>query len=180
PRQAELADLDLRLDATRVQGGVNVRLPDEGAKVAFGIGLTVDQIDLDGYMPAKKSTSAGAAVASTNASQNPAKNASPLAALAPLADVEANFDLRAGILTYNKQAVRGLHLQGTLFTGKLTIADASVKDIGGGQGAISGSVVNLAKDPRYDLKLDLAAQDASQVFQLAGLGQSPPRKFGAL
>ncbi len=180
-RQAELADLDLKLDATRIQGGVNVALPNGRAKAGFGIGLTVDQVDLDGYMPAKKSMNAsGTAGASAGGSQSPARNASPLTALAPLADIDANFDLRAGVLTYNKQAVRGLHLQGTIFQGKLTIADASVKDIGGGQGAISGSVVNLAKDPRYDLKLDLAAQDAAQVFQLAGLGRSTPGKFGAL
>jgi hypothetical protein len=61
-----------------------------------------------------------------------------LAALAPLADLDANFDFRAGSLTFNRQPVRGLHLQGTLFGGKLTIADASAQDIGGGQGKISG------------------------------------------
>ena len=103
-----------------------------------------------------------------------------MAALAPLADLDANFDFRAGSLTFNRQPVRGLHLQGTLFAGKLTIADASAQDIGGGQGTISGSIVSLAKDPRYDLKLDLAAPDASQVFQLAGFGKSQPGKLGAL
>ena len=76
-------------------------------------------------------TAAGGAV--TSASAVPAKKASPLAALAPLADLDANFDFRAGSLTFNRQPVRGLHLQGTLFGGKLTIADASAKDIGGGR-----------------------------------------------
>ncbi|HSY88290.1 MAG TPA: AsmA family protein [Verrucomicrobiae bacterium] len=193
-RQAELADLDVRLDATRIQGGVNVALPDGTTRLkpGFGIGLAVDSLDLDSYMPVPGSTApSGAAIggattaaatggAVTSAAAVPAKKASPLAALAPLADLDANFDFRAGTLTLNHQPVRGLHLQGTLFGGKLTIADASAKDIGGGQGTISGSIVSLAKDPRYDLKLDLAAPDASQVFQLAGFGKSQPGKLGAL
>jgi uncharacterized protein involved in outer membrane biogenesis len=191
PRQAELADLDVKLDATRIQGGVNVALPSgtQRAKPGFGIGLTVDQVDLDGYMPAPapaaaaapaSNTAAAGTAASTGTAPAPGKKPSPLAALAPLADMDANFDLRAGSLTLNRQAVRGIHLQGTLFAGKLTIADASVKDIGGGQGAISGSIVSLAQNPRYDLKLDLAAPDGGQVFQLAGLGKSQPGKLGAV
>jgi len=192
-RQAELADLDVRLDATRIQGGLNVALPDGTTRLkpGFGIGLAVDNLDLDSYMPVPGSAASGAAAggaatgaattgAATTGAAVPAKKASPLAALAPLADLDANFDFRAGSLTFNRQPVRGLHLQGTLFAGKLTIADASAKDIGGGQGTISGSIVSLARDPRYDLKLDLAAPDASQVFQLAGFGKSQPGKLGAL
>jgi len=196
-RSAELADLDMRLDVTRIQGGVNVALPDGTTRLkpGFGIGLAVDNLDLDSYMPvpgssastASSSAVVGAATAgamagggaATSASAVPAKKASPLAPLAQLAELDANFDFRAGTLTFNRQPVRGLHLQGTIFGGKLTIADASAKDIGGGQGTISGSIVSLAKDPRYDLKLDLAAPDAAQVFQLAGLGKSQS-KLGAL
>src|SRR5206468_3846211 len=99
----ELADLDLKLDATRIQGGINVALPNGQAKAAFGIGLTIDQIDLDGYMPAGKSKGASSAGAASAGAAQHVGNASPLAALAPLADVDANFDLRAGALTYNKQ-----------------------------------------------------------------------------
>jgi uncharacterized protein involved in outer membrane biogenesis len=179
PVQVELADLDLHLDASRIQGGVTAALPDgaKRTKPGFGIGLTVDQLDVDAYLP-PKTTGAGAGT-NTGAATG-AKPASPLAGLSALADLDANFDLRAGSLGYNGQTMRGLHLQGTLFNGKLTIADASAKDIGGGQGSIAGNIVNLASDPRYDLKLDLAAQDAARVFQLAGLGRPAPGKYGSL
>lgn len=184
PRQAELADLDVRLDATRIRGGVNVALPDGTTRLkpGFGIGLTLDQIDLDRYMPAKAAPAkaGGTTGAGPAGAPAPAKGASPLASLAPLAGVDANFDLRAGALTLNGQAVRGLHLQGTIFNGRLAIADASVKDIGGGQGAISGDIVDLARDPRYDLKLDLGAPDAAQVFKLAGLARGTASGLGAL
>jgi uncharacterized protein involved in outer membrane biogenesis len=186
PRQAELADLDVKLDASHIQGGVTAAFPDgkTRTKPGFGIGLTIDQLDLDAYLPAKQP--AGAAAKETAAAGNTqpaaplAKPASPLQALAPLAGVDANFDLRAGSIGFNGQPVRGLHLQGTLFAGKLTIGDASVRDIGGGQGSASGSIVDLAGNPRYDLKLDLGAPDAARVFQLAGLRSAAPGKFGAL
>jgi len=180
PTQVELDDLDIRLDASHIQGGVTVALPDGKArtKPAFGIGLTVDQLDADAYMPPK--SAGGTAATSGSSTAAAGKPASPLAGLSALADLEANFDLRAGSLSYNGQTMRGLHLQGTLFGGKLTIADASAKDIGGGQGSFAGSIVNLAKDPRYDLKLNVAAQDAARVIQLAGLGRPAPGQYGAL
>jgi uncharacterized protein involved in outer membrane biogenesis len=181
PAQVELADLDMRLDASHIQGGVTAALPDGATrtKPGFGIGLTVDQLDVDAYLPPKKAGAAAGSAAGTGTSA-PAKPQSPLAGLAALANLDANFDLRAGSLGFNGQTMRGLHLQGTLFSGKLTIADASAKDIGGGQGSIAGSIVNLASDPRYDLKLDLAAQDAARVFQLAGFGRQAPGKYGSL
>ncbi len=177
PSQVELSDIDLKLDASHVQGGVAVALPVAGrTKPGFGVGLTVDQLDLDAYMPPSKAAGAGAATAAV-ASAAPAKAASPLAALAGL---DANFDLRAGTILLNGQAMKGLHLQGSLLDGKLTLADASAKDIGGGQGSVAGSIVDLAGDPHYDLKLALAAEDGARVFQLAGLGHPAPGKYGAL
>jgi uncharacterized protein involved in outer membrane biogenesis len=182
PTQIEVADLDMRLDASHIQGGVTVALPGGArTKPAFGIGLTIDQLDADAYMPPKGPGGASTASAGTTGNAGAAgKPASPLAGLSPLADLEANFDLRAGTLSYNGQAMRGLHLQGTLFGGKLTIADASAKDIGGGQGSMAGSIVNLAKDPRYDLKVNVAAQDAARVLQIAGFGRPAPGQYGAL
>jgi len=181
PTQIELADLDMRLDASHIQGGVTVALPGGArTKPAFGVGLTIDQLDADAYMPPKSAGGASTSGASTTATAAGGKPASPLAGLSPLADLEANFDLRAGTLSYNGQAMRGLHLQGTLFGGKLAITDASAKDIGGGQGSIAGSIVNLAKDPHYDLKVNVAAQDAARVLQIAGLGRPAPGQYGAL
>ena len=180
PSQVELSDIDLRLDAAHVQGGVTVALPVGGrTKPGFGVGLTVDQLDLDAYMPPRKPTGAAAmgAAAAGAAGAAPGKAASPLAALAGL---DANFDLRAGSVVLNGQPMKGLHLQGSLLEGKLTLADASAKDIGGGQGSIAGSIVDLAGDPHYDLKLALAADDGARVFQLAGLGHPAPGKYGAL
>ena len=178
PSQVELSDIDLKLDAAHVQGGVTVALPVGGRiKPGFGVGLTVDQLDLDAYMPPRKPAGSGAVTAGAAAAAAPGKAASPLATLAGL---DANFDLRAGSILLNGQAMKGLHLQGSLLDGKLTLADASAKDIGGGQGSIAGSIVDLAGDPHYDLKLALAADDGARVFQLAGLGHPAPGKYGAL
>ncbi len=178
PTQIELADLDMRLDASHIQGGVTVALPGGArTKPGFGIGLTIDQLDADAYMPPKGSGRRF----DIDQQHGRGRQAGLAAGRAVRARrSRGEFRSRAGTLSFNGQAMRGLHLQGTLFGGKLTIADASAKDIGGGQGSIAGSIVNLAKDPRYDLKVNVAAQDAARVLQIAGFGRPAPGQYGAL
>jgi hypothetical protein len=54
-----------------------------------------------------------------------------------------------------------------------------VKEFAGGKGSLSGTITDLAGQPRFDTKFDLSAKDAAKAFQLAGLGKAPG-KLGAL
>ncbi len=56
PTQVALSDLAAKLDSTKIAGGVTVALPDgkQRQRMAFGVGLSVDQMNLDGYMPKKR------------------------------------------------------------------------------------------------------------------------------
>ena len=110
-RSAELADLDVRLDATRIQGGVNVALPDGATRLkpGFGIGLAVDNLDLDSYMPVPGSPASSGAVvgaatagatatggAVTSAAAVPAKKASPSGGLGAAGGSRRQFRLPRG------------------------------------------------------------------------------------
>ena len=55
PAQAELANLKATLDQSTLNGGVVVALPDgvQRKQLGLGVGLAVDKLNLDGYMPAK-------------------------------------------------------------------------------------------------------------------------------
>ncbi|MEX1203760.1 MAG: AsmA family protein, partial [Dongiaceae bacterium] len=178
PASLELADMDLRLDASRVTGGVVVALPQAGvrARPAFGIGLAVDQINLDAYLPPSAAAPETAAAATPDA----APAGLPLGALAPLAGFDANLELRVGSLTYNGQPLQGLHLDGTLQGGDLTLRDLSVKQFAGGKGALSGTLTGLAGTPRFDTAFTLSVSDAGKAAQLAGLAVAAPQKLGAL
>jgi uncharacterized protein involved in outer membrane biogenesis len=179
PTQVELADIAAQLDSSKLSGGVIVALPD-GAKrkrMAFGIGLSVDKLNVDGYLPAAAKPAAAAA-GDTGAGAKTADN--PLKALAPLGDLDANIELKAGSLTLNQQQINGLHVLVGLKDGTLDIKDLSVKDLMGGKGAIAGKVTDLKGSPKFDTAFDITAKDAGRVLQMAGMGAQPPGKFGAL
>ena len=67
----------------------------------------------------------------------------PLKALAPLGDLDANIELRAGALTMNEQQIKKLHALVGLAGGVLTIEDLSVGDLMGGKGAMVRSLDEL-------------------------------------
>src|SRR5690606_24007567 len=102
----------------------------------------------------------------------------PLKALAPLGDLDANIELRAGALTLNEQQIQKLHVLVGLASGVLTIEDLSVGDLMGGKGAVKGQIVDLKGDPRFDLDFDVTAKDANKLAQMAGA--EPAGKLGAL
>ena len=168
PSEVQLGEIDMRLDSSKIAGGIVIAMPNETrAKPAFGIGLALDQINVDAYMPV--------ASAETTTEQ-PAEGeggGNPLSALAPLADLDANVELRVGSLTLNGQQVEGLHVDGTLQAGTLTLRDLSVTKFAGGAGTITGTLTELAGDPRYDMTIDVDVADATRAMQLAGMADAP-------
>jgi uncharacterized protein involved in outer membrane biogenesis len=173
PTTVEIADLDLTLDSSRITGGTTIALPGTNrANPAFGVGLAIDQLNVDGYLPPPAATPAPAAAETKGGGL-------PLDGLKPLAGIDANVELRVGKLTVNEQTLQGVHVDGLLQGGNLTLRDLSVKEFAGGKGALSGTVTGLAADPRFDTKFSLSAKDAGKAFQLAGLGKTPGQ-LGAL
>jgi uncharacterized protein involved in outer membrane biogenesis len=167
PNEVQLGEIDMRLDNSKVAGGIVIAMPNATrAKPAFGIGLALDQINVDAYMPA----------AAAETTERPAESdggGNPLSALAPLADLDANVELRVGSLTLNGQQVEGLHVDGTLQGGTLTLRDLSVTKFAGGAGTITGTLTDLAGDPRYDMNIDVDVADATRAMQLAGMADAP-------
>jgi uncharacterized protein involved in outer membrane biogenesis len=174
PASLDVQDLDLTLDSSRITGGARIALANANrAKPAFGVGLAIDQLNLDAYLPPATPSEGGGGGGEAKA------GGLPLEGLAPLAGIDANVELRVGKLTLNEQTLQSVHLDGTLQGGALTLRDLSVKEFAGGKGALSGTISDLAGQPRFDTKFDLSAKDAGKAFQLAGLGKAPG-KLGAL
>jgi hypothetical protein len=167
PTEVQLGEIDMRLDSSKIAGGIVIAMPNESrTQPAFGIGLALDQINVDAYMP----------VASAETTEQPADGeggGNPLSALAPLANMDANVELRVGSLTLNGQQVEGLHVDGTLQGGTLTLRDLSVTKFAGGAGTITGTLTELAGDPRYDMTIDVDVADATRAMQLAGMADAP-------
>jgi uncharacterized protein involved in outer membrane biogenesis len=165
PDQIQLGEIDMRLDNSKIQGGVVIALPNANrSNPAFGVGLAIDQINLDAYMPPP---------GTGEASDGDGAAGNPLGGLAPLADINANVELRVGSLTLNGQQIEGLHLDGTLDGGTLTLRDLSVSQFAGGSGTVSGTITELAGAPRFDTRIDLDVADATRAMQTAGMADAP-------
>jgi uncharacterized protein involved in outer membrane biogenesis len=194
PTTVQIADIDLRIDSSRVTGGIAVALPEPGrrAKPGFGIGLAIDKLNLDGYLgdPVAPAEAAGAAApadgtatdsaTATGSAADGASGGLPLGALKPLAAFDANVELRIGSLTYHEQTMQGLHVDGTLQAGNLALRDLSAQEFAGGKGALSGTFTDLAGSPRFDTRFNLAAGDAGRVLQFAGIDFPGRSKLGRL
>src|SRR5688572_15413371 len=181
PAQAELANLKASLDQSNLTGRVVVALPDGAQRKQMGldVGLSVDKLNLDGYMPAK-SAAKEAEPAEATADKTPDQGGNPLKALAPLADYNANVDFKAGSLTLNQQQISGLRLVAAVANGTLNVKELSVADFQGGKANVAAKVTDLKGDPKFDSKFDVTAKDAGRVLQMAGMGAQPKGKFGAL
>ena len=178
PAQVELGDLNATLDQSKIAGGVVVALPDgvQRKQLGLGVGLSIDKLNLDGYMPAAKAGQEPAA----DAGAKKEAGGNPLKALAPLADYNANVDIRAGALTLNQQQISGLRLVATVAGGALDVKELSVKDFQGGKANIAAKVTDLKGDPKFAANFDVTAKDAGKVLQMAGAGPQQPGKLGAL
>ncbi|MGH6894876.1 MAG: AsmA family protein [Dongiaceae bacterium] len=178
PAQAELADLKATLDQSNITGGVVVALPDGQTRkqIGLGVGLAVDKLNLDGYMP----TASAKAAEPAATEKKPEQGGNPLKALAPLADYNANVDFRAGSLTLNEQQISGLRLLAAVANGALDVKELSVADFQGGKAKIAALISDLKGDPKFDANFDVTAKDAGRVLQMAGMGAQPKGKFGAL
>src|SRR5687767_1130942 len=186
PAQAELANLKATLDQSTMNGGVVVALPDgvQRKQLGIGVGLAVDKLNLDGYMPAKSAAKEAEPAQSTDsqatADKKPDQGGNPLKALAPLADYNANVDFKAGSLTLNQQQISGLRLVAAVANGMLDVKELSVADFQGGKANVAAKVTDLKGDPKFDSKFDVTAKDAGRVLQMAGMAPQPKGKLGAL
>lgn len=156
PDLAKISAIDLQIDLTRLNGGVNVGL---GARPAFNAIITIDQINLDAYLP----------VASDGNTRNDAEqgNNNPFALL----DIfDAEIKAKIGSLVYQSTPVSGLAIDAGIRSGILTLRSLTVSDFAGSSGTISGTV-DAAKTS-FDMAYDLDISDAARLYRLAGI--APP------
>lgn len=161
-----LSDLSLQLDASSLRGALVVAL---GERLGLGIGLTLDRLNLDAYLPPPGPTAAGAGAGG----EAPAAEDNPLAFLEAF---DANLDLRAGSLTYRDIPLNDLALQGTLQGGLLTVTEGRVGELAGGRLSYRGKVA--VSGPALDGTLELASGEPAKLARLAGLDPALLARLG--
>ncbi len=146
----EISDLDARFDSTKIAGSIVAALR---ARPALGANLTIDQINLDAYMP---------------------EGTDALFPLPPefASAFDANLLLRAGQFTWRQVPLRDLNFDGTLDNGNLALRKIAA-GIGTGTGegsfSVSGDVKSLGAKPVVALDITAEARDPGGLYRLSGI-----------
>ncbi len=191
PQLVTISDIDLLMDVTRINGGVSIAVRE---RPGLGIGLAVDRLDLDAYLPQAKAdaqpTGEGERQAATKPSDGGTAqaNASPNNAvtveetgpdLSFLDRFDANLDLRVGSLSYQGVASRDIHLDGTLQAASLALRSFEIADLSGAAVEASGQIDQLVGVPTVNGRLSLQVADPKRLEALIGKTARDLESLGA-
>lgn len=137
--------MDVRIDATRIEGEAAVEFAD---RLLLSAALAVDAINADAYLPA-----AGAG--------NGADGGWPA-----LDGVEAVLALELGALTYGGTRLLGIALDTRLRDGRVTVRRASVADAAGMRFSLAGTARPRGRETTVDLSFEGSARSLSGLSAL--------------
>ncbi len=152
--QLNLTDIDLRLDVSRANGGVAMAIRE---RPAFGIGLAIDQLNLDSYFP----------LSSEREKTSANDDGLAMAGLRLLGQFDANIDMQVGKLTLNDLPLRGVRVEGTLQDGVLDLREASVSDLLGNDGRFTGKLQSSVDDPKVAGVVELNLRNLERLARQA-------------
>ena len=181
PKEAQIFGLDLKLDSSRLTGGITVALR---KRLSFGADLTLDRLNLDAYLrnagtggtkteEPDPATTAGEGATKTE--EPPPESGTPgvLALWSILNSFDANLVARVKSVTYRATPIKEVAFDGTLFNSTLEITRASVKNAAGASANVNGAITGLDGIPKLKaLWFDLGAGNLSRLFRLLGV-ESP-------
>ncbi len=192
-RTLEATDIGIRLDASRITGGLALELRQ---KPAFGLRLVVDRLNLDAYLPkqnesvvdrgqgtaspGKKDGAAKSDVSAGKSTTESERKPSVPAGVAGFLDAfDANIEATVGRLTYKGVTARVAHADLTVFGGEITLRDLSVADFAGVDGRISGTLRGLRASPSVILDFSVRANDPARFLRYVGfVSPLPEKKLG--
>ena len=191
PQLVTFSDLDLRMDVTRVNGGVSIAVRE---RPGLGIGLAIDRLDLDAYLPLESAAKPAPAAATNQPAQASGEAAAPqadatgsetvaagnqLPDLSVLDSFDANLDLRVGSLAYQGASFRDLHLDGTLQAASMVLRSFDITDLSGASVQATGRINDLARRPSIDGRIAVQVDDPSRLEPLIGKPARDLERFGA-
>lgn len=177
PELVQVSDLDLRVDTTHVAGGVVLALR---RRLGLGVGLRIDKIDLDAYLPSAKRPAGERAAHAGGQQQSQGPVPDVPQAATPLESFDANLNIAVASLRYQGRRYTDVNLQGTFEQGNLRLDNLSIEDVTGVSASLGGRVADLGRDPSLDLAIELALNDAARLAQATRMhGRLPAQLTGS-
>lgn len=148
---AQVSDIDLRFDQSRMTGGIAIALV---SRPSFSLNLTVDQLNANAYAGLFDLDAAGL----TLLKGDPARPEMPL-----LAAFDTNASVRIGRLIAGGSVARGIDLEAGLIGGVLDIKSFVIEDIDGSSLNLSGRIDTPA-NPQWLLKGEIASDTPARLL----------------
>ncbi|MDP2696725.1 AsmA family protein [Thalassospira sp.] len=178
----DISNVDMRIDDTAIRGAIVANMGNGGLP-ALGIGLKLDQINLDNYLPTPATVTAngnGTASGSETDSASSASGASALGeeamlkairdALAPIKGLAANFRLGADEVVASGVRIRGIALDGSVQSGILAMNNFAIADAAGLSANAKGRFRGDLDVPGFEsLQLDVTARNLESLVKLTGI-----------
>lgn len=168
----QIANLDASFDTTRLTGGMTMAFQDR-PKIA--VRANVDRLNLDAYMPSSRAA-APTRVAQAQTGQAagaPTARANPYEALKALEGFDLNLQADINSLTFRDTPIQDVKLNLELVNGKLSIKEATVRDLAGAQAAFTLVVEKMSTSPAFSTAFNLRATDAKRFLKFASGFDSP-------
>ncbi|MDA0228765.1 MAG: AsmA family protein [Proteobacteria bacterium] len=173
----ELSALDLRIDASRLQGYANFAL---GTPNVLDANLHLDNLNADAYLTATANAGQGDAApdggteTATESASGGAEAAAPSvtsggSALAVLDTLNATLKMTVGRLSYGGAILSGVTLESVLSDKILTVQRLEISDLSGAKLAINGEIRDPAGEPDVTLNFDAKADSILGLIRVAGI-----------
>jgi len=173
----ELSALDLRIDASRLQGYANFTL---GAPAILDANLHLDRLNADAYLTAAATIEqgdtapdAGSKKAAQSASGGGEASAQSAASegsgLALLDTLDATLKMTVGRLSYGGAILSGVTLESVLKDNILSVQRLEVSDLSGARLAINGEIRDPAGEPDVTLNFETKAESILGLVRVAGI-----------
>lgn len=189
PEQIKLQNISVQFDSSRLNGAATIALRE---RLAFGINLTLDQINADAYLPTTSTTEKPQAAANTETEKpatagapteqkttQPVASGNPFNGLAALADFDANVLLNIKRLVLHGETLQNVAVDTTLYDGGLDIRKMNVGQVVGASLSASGKINDLRDIPSAEgLRIQFKTKDLAPLARLAG--QKLPFDIGNL
>jgi uncharacterized protein involved in outer membrane biogenesis len=187
PETVRIYDLVAKMDGSSLKGATTIALR---ARPSFGASLSLDRFNADAYLveaqiaPSSSGQKAPTGDGATNATaQSSSPNAvSVLDGLKVLNSFDANLDLSAGHLVFQKQDIKNAEFKASIYNGDVKIQKVSVGNFAGLKLGASGALVN--KDGSLmaqDLKVNVSGENLADAAKILGQDQVMDwRKLGAV
>ena len=158
PTGVTISEIDIIADVSQIRGGIAVALR---KRPGFGIGISVDKLDIGAYLPATKTEPEDTAAAPIGLRER-------LQSFTLFESFDAILQLEAGALTYGDIALRGIQFDGTLQGGSLELRSARIADLAGSEITLAGAISDFTGEPEIGLDIGIEAQNGAALLALAG------------